>query len=192
MISHILSLRSCLSMSPQRGIDALGLHQVWSTSAHEASPWGKRPVFADSAYRSEKREAELAQQNILSQICEKGSKGHPLSEKQQADNHEKSKVRSRVEHLFGAQAQMGGHWVRTIGLPRTKIKIGMSKKLATGLQACRSNVFWKGFASPPKTVAPETPAFRPGSAPKQYFALASLLLLGEEPLAGGSLGVEEA
>ncbi|PKO91235.1 MAG: hypothetical protein CVU16_08445 [Betaproteobacteria bacterium HGW-Betaproteobacteria-10] len=124
MISHILSLRSCLSMSPQRGIDALGLHQVWSTSAHEASPWGKRPVFADSAYRSEKREAELAQQNILSQICEKGSKGHPLSEKQQADNHEKSKVRSRVEHLFGAQAQMGGHWVRTIGLPRTKIKIG--------------------------------------------------------------------
>ncbi len=28
-----------------------------------------------------------------------------------------------------------------------------SKKLATGLQACRSNVFWKGFASPPKTVA---------------------------------------
>ncbi len=40
-----------------------------------------------------------------------------------------------------------------------------SKKLATGLQACRSSVFWKGFASPPKTVAPETPAFRPGSAP---------------------------
>ncbi len=33
------------------------------------------------------------------------------------------------------------------------------------LQACRSNVFWKGFASPPKTVAPETSAFRPGSAP---------------------------
>ncbi len=29
----------------------------------------------------------------------------------------------------------------------------LSKKLATGLQACRSNVFWKGFASPPKTVA---------------------------------------
>ncbi|GHT95999.1 hypothetical protein AGMMS49545_19970 [Betaproteobacteria bacterium] len=36
-----------------------------------------------------------------------------------------------------------------------------TKKLATGLQACRSNVFWKGFASPPKTVA-ETPAVRKG------------------------------
>jgi len=85
----------------------------------------KRPVYADSAYRSKEREADLAQQNITSQICEKGSRGHPLSEKQKADNHEKSKVRSRVEHVFGAQAQMGGHWVRTIGLLRAKIKIGM-------------------------------------------------------------------
>ena len=86
---------------------------------------GKRAVYADSAYRSAEREAELAQQNIPSQICGKGSRGHPLSEEQKAGNHEKSKVRSRVEHVFGAQAQMGGHWVRTIGLLRAKVKIGM-------------------------------------------------------------------
>ena len=85
----------------------------------------KRAVYADSAYRSAEREAELAQQNIPSQICGKGSRGHPLSEEQKAGNHEKSKVRSRVEHVFGAQAQMGGHWVRTIGLLRAKVKIGM-------------------------------------------------------------------
>ena len=85
----------------------------------------KRAVYADSAYRSAEREAELAQQNIPSQICGKGSWGHPLSEEQKAGNHEKSKVRSRVEHVFGAQAQMGGHWVRTIGLLRAKVKIGM-------------------------------------------------------------------
>jgi IS5 family transposase len=85
----------------------------------------KRPVYADSAYRSKEREAELAEQNIQSHICEKGSRGHPLNEEQKADNHQKSKVRSRVEHIFGAQAQMGGHWVRTIGLLRAKIKIGM-------------------------------------------------------------------
>ena len=85
----------------------------------------KRPVYADSAYRSVAREADLAKQNITSQICEKGSRSHPLSETQKSDNHKKSKVRSRVEHVFGAQAQMGGHWVRTIGLLRAKIKIGM-------------------------------------------------------------------
>lgn len=85
----------------------------------------KRAVYADSAYRSKERETDLADQQITSQICEKGARGHPLSEKQKADNHEKSKVRSRVEHVFGAQAQMGGHWVRTIGLLRAKVKIGM-------------------------------------------------------------------
>lgn len=85
----------------------------------------KRPVYADSAYRSKEREADLAQQNITSQICEKGSRGHPLNEEQKAANHEKSKVRSRVEHIFGGQAQMGGHLVRTIGLLRAQIKIGM-------------------------------------------------------------------
>ena len=33
--------------------------------------------------------------------------------------------RARVEHVFGAQAQMGGHIVRTIGLLRAEVKIGM-------------------------------------------------------------------
>lgn len=85
----------------------------------------KRPVYADSAYRSKEREAHLMQQRIPSQICEKGSRGHPLSEDQKASNRGKSKVRVRVEHVFGAQAAMGGHLVRTIGLLRAKIKIGM-------------------------------------------------------------------
>jgi IS5 family transposase len=30
-----------------------------------------------------------------------------------------------VEHVFGAQHAMGGHIVRTIGLVRAKVKIGM-------------------------------------------------------------------
>lgn len=85
----------------------------------------KRAVYADSAYRSKEREVDLAEQQITSQICEKGARGHPLTEEQKADNHQKSKVRSRVEHIFGAQAQMGGHWIRTIGLLRAKVKIGM-------------------------------------------------------------------
>ena len=37
----------------------------------------------------------------------------------------KSKVRARVEHVFGAQAAMGGHLVRTIRLQRAKMKIGL-------------------------------------------------------------------
>ena len=84
-----------------------------------------RALYADSAYRSKAQEARLAADRIPSQICEKGVRGCPLTEAQKALNHEKSKVRARVEHVFGAQAQMGGHLVRTIGLDRARMKIGM-------------------------------------------------------------------
>ena len=85
----------------------------------------KRTIYADSAYRSQEKEEKLAADNLPSQICEKGARNHPLTEKQKASNKEKSKVRARVEHVFGAQAQMGGHIVRTIGLLRAEVKIGM-------------------------------------------------------------------
>ena len=85
----------------------------------------KRAVYADSAYRSKEQEARLEAVGIESQVCEKGSRGHPLTEEQKAANHQKSKTRSRIEHVFGAQAQMGGHLVRTIGIARARVKIAL-------------------------------------------------------------------
>jgi IS5 family transposase len=78
----------------------------------------KRDAFADSAYRLEEKEAVLLALKIESQICEKGSRNHPLTAEQKLSNTKKSKVRSRVEHIFGAQAHMGSHFTRTIGLLR--------------------------------------------------------------------------
>jgi len=85
----------------------------------------KRWIYADSAYRSKDREATLVADGFESQIHVKGSRGHPLTEEQKASNRIKSKTRARVEHVFGAQYIMGGHIVRTIGLARAKVKIGM-------------------------------------------------------------------
>lgn len=85
----------------------------------------KRPAYADSAYRSAAQEERLAEANIVSEIHEKGVRGKPLTEEQKASNAVKSKVRARVEHVFGAQEQMGGHLVRTIGQARATVKIGM-------------------------------------------------------------------
>ena len=84
-----------------------------------------RAVYADSAYRSKAQEQRLADAAIESQICEKGKRGQPLTEVQKHANRMKSKIRARVEHVFGAQAAMGGHFIRTIGLQRAKVKIGM-------------------------------------------------------------------
>jgi IS5 family transposase len=85
----------------------------------------KRPVYADSAYRSAEREADLAEQGLESQIHEKGTRAAPLTEEQKASNRKKSTVRARVEHIFGAQAAMDGHVIRTIGLERAKVKISL-------------------------------------------------------------------
>ena len=76
-------------------------------------------MYADSACRSATIDAALAARNVEPRINEKGTRGHPLTEGQKAGNREKSRIRSRVEHVF---AQMGGRmkglYQRCIGLVR--------------------------------------------------------------------------
>jgi IS5 family transposase len=82
-------------------------------------------VWADSAYRSEATETALSEAGYESHICEKGQSNQPLSDEQQAANRCRSKVRSRVEHIFGFQQNsMGGKLIRTIGKARAAVKIG--------------------------------------------------------------------
>lgn len=83
-------------------------------------------VWADSAYRSEETEQALADAGFESHIHEKGQSSAPLTKEQQARNHERSKVRVRVEHVFGSQEnEQGGKFLRTIGLARAALKIGL-------------------------------------------------------------------
>jgi IS5 family transposase len=84
-------------------------------------------VWADSAYRSAETEEKLAARGFRSRIHRKGRRGHPLSEREKKGNKTRSKVRARVEHVFGSfVTTMGGKLVRTIGLARVRTKIGMS------------------------------------------------------------------
>jgi transposase, IS5 family len=53
--------------------------------------------------------------------------GRPLSQAQEAANRKKSKIRARIEHVFGAQETApGGRIVRTIGIVRARAKIGLA------------------------------------------------------------------
>jgi IS5 family transposase len=83
-------------------------------------------VWADSAYSSAAQEAALGEQNYISHIHEKGYRNRPLSDAQKASNKEKSKIRARVEHVFGTMTnEMGGIVVRVIGLVRATAKVGL-------------------------------------------------------------------
>jgi IS5 family transposase len=71
-------------------------------------------VYADSAYRSAETEAKLRRRGLRSRIHQRASRGHALSKAQQEANRQKSKIRARIEHVFGAQqTSPGGRIVRT-------------------------------------------------------------------------------
>jgi len=83
-------------------------------------------VWADSAYRSIESEARLKAKGYKSRIHRRGARNHPLSARHQAANATRSRVRARVEHIFGDQHNaMGGKLVRTIGMARARAKIGL-------------------------------------------------------------------
>jgi len=83
-------------------------------------------VWTDSAYRSEETEAVLQHAEYVSHLHEQGRKDRPLTEAQKRRNRERARVRSRVEPVVGCQHnRMGGQWIRTIGLARAKIKMGL-------------------------------------------------------------------
>jgi IS5 family transposase len=85
-----------------------------------------QPIYADSAYTGEEQEKAYKKKNVINKVIEKGYRNKPLTEKQIADNKEKSRTRVRVEHIFGfVENSMKGSFVRTIGLTRANAKIGM-------------------------------------------------------------------
>jgi len=86
----------------------------------------RQRVWADSAYRSAQIEADLKAKGFQSRIHRRAARNRQLSERQKSANTTRSKVRARVEHVFGQQQNsMGGKIVRTIGIVRARFKIGM-------------------------------------------------------------------
>ena len=83
-------------------------------------------VWADSAYRSAANEDHLARNGFVSRIHRKKPPGKPMSDRTRLANAEKSRIRSRVEHVFAEQKSRMGLFVRTIGIARAKTKIGMA------------------------------------------------------------------
>jgi IS5 family transposase len=82
-------------------------------------------VYADSAYRSAEAEAMLAGKQITSQVHERAYRNHPLTDAQKETNRQKSKVRARIEHVFGYMSQtMKGFYLRYIGKRRNTAAIG--------------------------------------------------------------------
>lgn len=81
--------------------------------------------YADSAYSSEEIANNLPKY-CKNHICEKGTRDHPLTEEQKKSKREKSKIRCRIEHIFGFMTNsMNGIIIRSIGIKRVQFNIGL-------------------------------------------------------------------
>ena len=83
-------------------------------------------VWADTAYRSAKNEAWLAARGLVSRIHRKKPPGRPMAARTRRANARKSAVRSAVEHVFARQKGPMALVVRTIGIARAQVKIGLA------------------------------------------------------------------
>jgi IS5 family transposase len=87
---------------------------------------GGQRIYADSAYRSEALEEVCRKKNIESYIHEKGYRNKPLTKGQQQLNKKKSKIRARVEHIFGFMTNtMNEMYLRYRNFVRNKTGIGL-------------------------------------------------------------------
>ena len=83
-------------------------------------------LYADSAYFGAPI-AENLPENCRNEICEKAQREHPLTEEQKANNRRKSKIRCRIEHIFGFMTNsMHQITIRSIGMTRAWFQIGLT------------------------------------------------------------------
>ncbi len=110
-------------------VSAANVHdsQVFEELLEDPKPDGSRQVWADSAYRSQARIVGLREKGFKPRLNFKGKRGSPLTSRQLALNHAYSRVRVRVEHVFGAiKNETKGGYMNCLGLSRSRAWIGLT------------------------------------------------------------------
>ena len=83
-------------------------------------------LYADSAYTGEEQDKTITKYEMKNKVHEKGYRNRPLTEQQKENNTKKSKIRARVEHVFGFMEQsMKGLVLKSVGIVRATGIIGL-------------------------------------------------------------------
>jgi Transposase and inactivated derivatives len=83
-------------------------------------------VWADTAYRSAANEEFMDKTGFISHVHRKKPKGRAMAEAIRWANAAKSKIRSRIEHVFAEQKDRMDLFIRTIGIARATMKVGLA------------------------------------------------------------------
>ena len=111
------------------GVTDAAVHDVnlFEDVVPEVSPSPDEPYFADAGYVGAEREKRLHERGYDPQVYERIPKTRPLLIPEvKENNRQKSKIRCRIEHVFGEmKMRMGDETLRTIGFARARFWIGM-------------------------------------------------------------------
>ena len=83
-------------------------------------------MWADTAYRSAANEEWLARHGKRSRIHHRKSRGRPMPAHMARGNRTKSRIRTKVEHVFAEQEERMGLFIRTIGIERAVAMITLA------------------------------------------------------------------
>lgn len=87
---------------------------------------GGQRLYADSAYSSEELEELYAKKEVISKVNRQGYRYKKITKKQQKQNRKQSKIRARVEHIFGFMANsMNGMFLKYRSFVRNQVGIGL-------------------------------------------------------------------
>jgi transposase, IS5 family len=85
---------------------------------------GDPATWLDAGYTGEPCAEILRSKDIEGHVCEKGNRNKPLTKNQKRSNQKKSRMRSRVEHVFGFMTgTMGAMYRRAVGYARNRAGI---------------------------------------------------------------------
>lgn len=135
-------------MKAHIGVDSQNklIHSVVVTSAniHDSQVLGdlfhgdERRVYGDSAYTGQKSQVKESAPEAKDFTHKRGRRNNPLTEKERQANRNKSKIRPRVEHLFGViKNQFGYRKVRYKGLTKNAQAVFTKCALANIVMAKR-------------------------------------------------------
>jgi len=109
----------------------IATYEVTSAEVHDSQKLGDlieagkdRRIYGDSAFTGEEVQ-KCIPENVKNRIHEKGYRNKRLTKTQERNNAAKSRIRVRVEHVFARMHQFGGITIRTIGIARAEVQIGL-------------------------------------------------------------------
>lgn len=84
------------------------------------------PVFADTAYGPQENRDILTERGLKSEICLKKPRGKMVAKNVKRGNKKRASIRAHIEHVFAVQKDKMDLFIRTIGIERARVKVGLA------------------------------------------------------------------